>query len=65
MIRFYIHEFTLSVEFDFSEEAWLMLELYAWEGNVEQLKSVIKNVALQVETSLVTAEMLKLILNRL
>ncbi|MES2675704.1 MAG: sigma 54-interacting transcriptional regulator [Pseudomonadota bacterium] len=65
LIRFYIHEFTLSVEFDFSEEAWLMLELYAWEGNVEQLKSVIKNVALQVETSLVTAEMLKLILNRL
>ncbi|MES2825973.1 MAG: sigma 54-interacting transcriptional regulator [Pseudomonadota bacterium] len=64
LIRFYIREFTLSVEFDFSEEAWQILDFFTWEGNVEQLKSVIKNVALQVENSLVTATMLKSILSR-
>jgi hypothetical protein len=63
LIRFYIREFTLSVEFDFSEEAWQILELFTWEGNVEQLKGVIKNVALQVENSLVTASMVELLLH--
>lgn len=55
---FFMHEYALSIEFDFTEEAWQLLDNFSWRGNAEQLKNVIREVALRVDKSLVTADIL-------
>ncbi len=58
LIRFFIREFTLSIEFDFSEEAWQIFDDFNWKENVYQLENVIKKIAVRVDNPLVTAEAL-------
>lgn len=62
LTQFYIREFALGAEFDLTEEAWRLLESADWPGNVEQLKSVIKKLALVANDALVSAEELRVAL---
>ena len=50
------------MEFDFTEEAWNLLEKHNWKENVEQLKRVIQKVALLVEEPLVQVSLLESLL---
>ena len=59
LVNFFINEYTLSVEFDFTEHAWRLLEAFSWRENVEQLKRVIQKVALVAEEPLVTVSLLE------
>ena len=58
LVRFFMREFTLSIEFDFSEEAWQILDDFIWQENVHELEKVIQKIALRTEKPLVTAETL-------
>ncbi|MEN0036004.1 MAG: sigma 54-interacting transcriptional regulator [Cellvibrio sp.] len=59
LAQFYIREFALGTEFDLTEEAWRLLEAADWSGNVEQLKLLIKKLALVANDELVSAEELQ------
>ena len=59
LARFFMREYKLSVEFDFTEEAWRMLEEFSWKENVNHLKNVIQQVALRAETPLFSAAALQ------
>lgn len=59
LVRFYIREYTLDVTFDFTDESWKILENFSWRDNVEQLKNVIKKIALVIEEPLVQVSLLE------
>lgn len=59
LVSFFIREYTLSVDFDFTEQAWQLLENFVWRENVDQLKRVIQKVALVAEEPMVTASLLE------
>lgn len=59
LVRFYIREYTLDVAFDFTDESWQILENFSWRDNVEQLKNVIKKIALVIEEPLVQVSLLE------
>ncbi len=59
LVNFFIQEYTLSVEFDFTEHAWRLLEAFNWRENVDQLKRVIQKVALVAEEPLVSVSLLE------
>jgi transcriptional regulator with AAA-type ATPase domain len=59
LISFFIKEYKLSVDFDFTEHAWRLLESYNWRENVDQLKRVIQKVALVTEEPLVSVGLLE------
>lgn len=59
LISFFIREYKLSVDFDFTEHAWRLLESYNWRGNVDQLKNVIQKVALIAEEPLISVGLLE------
>ncbi|GGY68858.1 hypothetical protein GCM10011613_11460 [Cellvibrio zantedeschiae] len=59
LVSFFIKEYTLSVEFDFTEHAWRLLESYNWRENVDQLKRVIQKVALVAEEPLISVSLLE------
>lgn len=63
LAQYFMHEFELGVEFDFSEDAWLLLEKFHWKNNVQELKELIYRVALTVEKPIVpTSTLASLIL---
>lgn len=62
LVRFYIREYTLAIEFDFSDEAWLVLQTFNWRGNVDQLKRVVEKVALLANEPLVQVGLLEAVL---
>lgn len=59
LAQFFIQEFALGEAFDLTEEAWCLLESSDWPGNVEQLKQLIKKLALIADAALVSAEDLR------
>lgn len=59
LVSFFINEYKLSVEFDFTEHAWRLLEAFVWRDNVEQLKHVIQKVAMVVEEPMVSVSLLE------
>jgi len=59
LASFFIREYTLALEFDFTESAWNLLESFSWRENVDQLKQVIQKVALVAEEPMVTASLLE------
>ena len=59
LISFFIKEYKLSIDFDFTEHAWRLLESYNWRENVDQLKRVIQKVALVTEEPLVSVGLLE------
>lgn len=59
LARFFMHEYALSLEFDFSEEAWELLDNFYWQDNVEQLKNIIQKVALRVDEPVFSAASLR------
>lgn len=59
LVSFFIREYTLSVEFDFTEHAWRLLEAFSWRENVDQLKRVIQKVAMVAEEPLVSVSLLE------
>jgi len=59
LVNFFIQEYTLSVEFDFTEHAWRLLEAFNWRENVAQLKRVIQKVALVAEGPLISVSLLE------
>ncbi|MET0355907.1 MAG: sigma 54-interacting transcriptional regulator [Cellvibrio sp.] len=59
LVSFYIRDYTLSVEFDFTDHAWRLLESYSWRENVTQLRQVIQKVALIAEEPLVSVSLLE------
>ena len=59
LVNFFIREYTLSIEFDFTEHAWRLLEAFSWRENVDQLKRVIQKVALVAEEPLVSVSLLE------
>jgi len=59
LVSFFIREYTLSIDFDFTEHAWRLLESYTWRENVEQMKRVIQKVALVAEEPMVTVSLLE------
>lgn len=62
LAQFYMREFALSAKFDFSEEAWQLLEVTDSLVDVEQLKAVIQKLALIASDSLVSVEELRSVL---
>lgn len=62
LAQFYIREFALGSEFDLTEDAWRVLEAAEWRGNVEQLKALIKKLALVANDELVAADELRAVL---
>lgn len=59
LVNFFIREYTLSVDFDFTEQAWQLLENYVWRDNVDELKRVIQKVALVAEEPMITVNLLE------
>lgn len=59
LVKFFTREYTLSVDFDFTEQAWNLLENFKWQENVHQLKQVIQKVALVAEEPMVTEKLLE------
>ncbi len=59
LISFFIKEYKLSVDFDFTEHAWRLLESYSWRENVDQLKRVIQKVALVADEPLISVSLLE------
>jgi transcriptional regulator of acetoin/glycerol metabolism len=59
LVNFFIREYTLSVEFDFTEHAWRLLEAFNWRENVDQLKRVVQKVALVAEEPLISVSLLE------
>jgi len=59
LASFFIREYTLALEFDFTESAWNLLESFSWRENVDQLKQVIQKVALVAEEPMVTTSLLE------
>lgn len=55
LAQFFIREFALGDGFDLTEEAWCLLDAAPWSGNVEQLKQLIKKLALIADGGLVSA----------
>src|SRR5690606_3961191 len=41
----FIDEYHLDIDFDFSEDAWQLLESFHWPENVQQLKRLIQKLA--------------------
>lgn len=56
--RHFIDEYHLDIDFDFSEEAWQLLESFQWPENVQQLKKLIQKLAILVEEPQVSAALL-------
>ena len=59
LVSFYIRDYALSVQFDFSDHAWRLLESFSWRENVTQLKRVIQKVALVAEEPLISVSLLE------
>ena len=59
LVSFFIHDYTLSTTFDFTESAWQLLESFSWRENVDQLKRVIQKVALIADEPLISASLLE------
>jgi len=59
LVSFYIRDYELSVQFDFTDHAWRLLEAFSWRENVAQLKRVIQKVALVAEDPLVSVSLLE------
>lgn len=59
LVSFFINEYMLSVEFDFTEHAWRLLEAFSWRENVDQLKRVIQKVAMVAEEPMVSVSLLE------
>ena len=59
LVSFYIRDYALSGDFDFTDHAWRLLETFSWRENVTQLKQVIQKVALVVEQPLVPVSLLE------
>ncbi|MFO1387932.1 sigma 54-interacting transcriptional regulator [Cellvibrio sp.] len=59
LVSFFIKEYKLSVDFDFTEHAWRLLESYSWRENVDQLKRVIQKVALVADEPLISVSLLE------
>jgi DNA-binding NtrC family response regulator len=59
LVSFYIRDYTLSMEFDFTDHAWRLLEAFSWRENVTQLKRVIQKVALVADEPLVPVSLLE------
>ncbi len=59
LVSFFIKEYTLAVNFDFTEHAWRLLESFTWRENVDQLKRVIQKVALVAEEPMVSVSLLE------
>ncbi|HWV16166.1 MAG TPA: sigma 54-interacting transcriptional regulator [Cellvibrio sp.] len=62
LVRFYVREYARSMEFDFSEAAWQLMQDFDWKENVDQLRGVIQKIALRVEEPLVQVSLLESIL---
>jgi transcriptional regulator with AAA-type ATPase domain len=56
--QYFIEECFLDIKFDFSEDAWQILEAYSWPKNVQQLKRLIQKLAIMVEQPVVSAPLL-------
>src|SRR5690606_7988137 len=56
--RYFIDEYHLDIDFDFSEDAWQLLESFHWPENVQQLKRLIQKLAVLVEEPQVSAALL-------
>lgn len=56
--QYFIEECFLEIKFDFSEDAWQILEAYSWPKNVLQLKRIIQKIAVMVDQPLVSAPLL-------
>lgn len=56
--QYFIEEYFLDIKFDFTEDAWQILEAYSWPKNVQQLKRLIQKLAIMVEQPLVSAPLL-------
>ncbi|HEY8941060.1 MAG TPA: sigma 54-interacting transcriptional regulator [Cellvibrio sp.] len=56
LAQFFIGEFALGDGVDLTEDAWRLLEAAPWQGNVEQLKQMIKKLVLIADGSLINAE---------
>ena len=63
LAQFYIREFALTAEFDFTEEAWQLLEATESLLDVEQLKTAIQKLAIIANAALVSAEELRAVLD--
>ena len=63
LAQFYIREFALTAEFDFTEEAWQLLEATEALLDVEQLKAAIQKLAVIANGVLVSAEELRAVLD--
>lgn len=53
--RYFIDEYHLDVDFDFSEDAWQLLESFHWPENVQQLKRLIQKLAILVDEPWINA----------
>lgn len=62
LAQFFISEFALGNGVDLTEDAWRLLDVAPWPGNVEQLKQFIKKLVLSAEGSLVSADELQMLL---
>jgi len=58
LVGFFSREYALSIDFDFTDHAWKLLESYHWKNNVHQLKSLMQKIALVVEEPLVSVSLL-------
>ena len=63
LAQFYIREFALTAEFDFTEEAWQLLQATEALLDVEQLKAAIQKLAVIANGVLVSAEELRAVLD--
>lgn len=59
LVSFFVKEYKLGMDFDFTEHAWELLETYKWRENVSQLKRVIQKVAMVADEPLVSIGLLE------
>lgn len=59
LAHFFMREHSPAQEFDFTEDAWLLLEMLRWEENVEQLKQLIHTLIQASPVVRISLEMLE------
>ncbi|ACE86110.1 sigma 54-interacting transcriptional regulator [Cellvibrio japonicus] len=59
LVRFFIHELGHGIEFDFTADAWQLLEMLYWEENVEQLKRLVQTLTLVSQEPMIGIDLLE------
>ncbi len=63
LVRFFMSQFAPQEEFYLDEQAWQLLEDFAWQENVDQLKRVVQGAVLLAEDQFITAAILTRLLD--